>query len=77
MPILHHWSVYIITKCTFLSGLLLLAALIFWIYADADPSLYPVLRQYIQYSQSLSAMTLSAGLLGGLLLEDGFRCGRF
>lgn len=77
MPILHHWSVYIITKCTFLSGLLLFVALIFWVYADTDPSLYPALRQYIQHSQSLSAMILSAGLLGGLLLEDGFRCGRF
>lgn len=65
------WSGYIIRKCTFLSGLLLVAALIFCIKADTEPFLYPILRQYIQYSQSLSAMVLSAGLVGGLLLEEG------
>ena len=70
---LHSWSVYIIHKCTFLSALLLFAALVFWIKADTTPSLYPILRQYIQYSQSLSVMVLSAGLVGGLLLEDGLR----
>ena len=73
---LHDWSVYIICKCTFLSGLLLVAALLFWIKADTAPALYPVLRQYIQYSQSLAAMVLSAGLVGGLLLENGLRHGR-
>lgn len=73
MPNLHHWSVYIMQRCLFLSGLLLFVALVFWIHADTDPSLYPVLRHYIQHSQSLSAMVLSAGLVGGLLLEDGLR----
>lgn len=75
MPNLHPWSGYIIRKCTFLSGLLLAAALIFWIKADTDPALYPALRQFIRYSQSSSAMVLAAGLVGGLLLEDGLRRG--
>lgn len=73
MPKLHFLSVYIIQKCTFLSGLLLFAALVFCIKADTSPALYPILRRYIQYSQSLSAMVLSTGLVGGLLLEDGLR----
>jgi len=67
------WPGYIIRKCSFLSGLLLTAALIFCIKADTAPFLYPVLRQYIQYSQTLSVMVLSAGLAGGLLLEEGLR----
>lgn len=71
MSNLQSWPGYIIRKCTFLSGLLLAAALIFSIKADTAPFLYPILRQYIQYSQSLSVMVLSAGLAGGLLLEEG------
>lgn len=73
MPKLHFWPGYIIRRCTFLSGLLLFAALIFCIKADTAPELYPVLRRYIQHSQSLSAMVLCAGLAGGLLLEEGLR----
>ena len=69
----HPWSDYIIRKCTFLSGLFLLAALVFWIKADTNPALYPALRNFIQYSQSSSAMVLAAGLVGGLFLEDGLR----
>lgn len=70
---LHAWPGYIIRKCTFLSGLLLAAALIFSVKADATPELYPALRHYIQYSQSLSAAVLAVGLTGGLLLEEGLR----
>lgn len=73
MPKLHFWPGYIIRKCTFLSGLLLIAALIFSIKAETAPMLYPVLRQFTQYSQSLSASVLCAGLIGGLLLEEGLR----
>ena len=69
----HPWSGYIIRKCSFLSGLLLVAALIFWIKANSNPYLYPALRHFIQYSQSSSVMVLAAGLLGGLFLEDGLR----
>ena len=69
----HFWSGYIIQKCTFLSGLFLLAALVFCIKADTAPFLYPELRQYIQYSQSLSIVLLSTGWGGGLLLENGLR----
>ncbi len=76
MSKLHDWSVYIIQRCSFLSGLLLLVALIFCIKADTDPSLYPILRHYIQHAQSLSAMVLCAGLVGGLLLDDGLRRGK-
>ena len=73
MPNLHFWPGYIIRKCAFLSGLLLLAALIFCIKANTTPELYPALRHFIQHSQSLAAMVLSAGLVGGLLLEEGLR----
>lgn len=69
----HPWAGYIIRKCSFLSGLLLIAALIFWIKANSDPCLYPALRHFIQYSQSSSVMVLAAGLFGGLFLEDGLR----
>ena len=73
MSKLHPWTDYIIRKCTFLSGLFLIAALILSIQADASPALYPALRHYIQYLQSSAPMVLAAGLVGGLLLEDGFR----
>lgn len=73
MPDFHVWPGYIIRKTFFLSGLFLAAALIFWIKADTDPTLYPALRHFIQYSQSSSAMVLAAGLVGGLLLENGLR----
>lgn len=73
MPKLHFWPGYIIRKCVFLSGLLLVAAVIFCIRAETAPALYPALRHYIQHSQSLSVMVLSAGLTGGLLLEEGLR----
>lgn len=73
MPKLHFWPGYIIRKCTFLSGLLLFTALIFCIKADTAPILYPALRHFIQHSQSLSAAVLCAGLVGGLLLEEGLR----
>lgn len=69
----HPWSGYIIRKCSFLSGLFLIVALIFWIKANSNPCLYPDLRQFIQYSQSSSAMVLAAGLFGGLFLENGLR----
>jgi hypothetical protein len=69
----HEWSLYIIQKCAFLSGLFLSAALVLSIWADATPSLSITLRHYIQFSQSSSAMVLAAGLLGGLLLEEGLR----
>ena len=70
---LHFWPGYIMQKCVFLSGLLLLAALIFCIKAETVPMLYPVLRQFSLYSQSLSSAVLCVGLVGGLLLEDGLR----
>lgn len=73
MPNFHFWPGYIIRKCVFLSGLLLFTALIFCIKADTAPELYPFLRHYIQYSQSSAAMVLCAGLVGGLLLEEGLR----
>lgn len=69
----HAWPGYIIQKCSFLSGLLLIASLIFWIKANSNPYLYPALRHFIQYSQSSSVMVLAAGLFGGLFLEDGLR----
>ena len=67
------WSDYIIRKCAFLSGLFLVAALVLSIKADVSPFLYPALRHYIQQFQSFSVMVLAAGLVGGLLLEDGLR----
>ena len=70
---LHFWPGYIMQRCAFLSGLLLLAALIFCIKAETAPVLYPVLRRFSLYSQSLSSAVLCAGLVGGLLLEDGLR----
>ena len=73
MSNLHTWSDYIIRKCTFLSGLFLVSALILSIKADCSPFLYPALRHYVQQFQSFSAMVLATGLVGGLLLEDGLR----
>ena len=69
----HPWPDYIIQKCTFLSGLFLVAALVLSIKADVSPFLYPALRHYIQQFQSFSVMVLAAGLAGGVLLEDGLR----
>lgn len=69
----HPLSGYIIRKCAFLSGLFPVAALIFHIWAETDPFLYPALRHFIQYSHTASAIILAAGLLGGALLEDGLR----
>ena len=72
----HEWPLYIIQKCTFLSGLFLTVALILSVWADATPGLYIPLRHYIQFAQSSSAMVLGAGLAGGLLLEEGLRRSR-
>lgn len=69
----HPWPDYIIRKCVFLSALFLITALILCIKADVCPELYPPLRHYIQQFQSFSAMVLSAGTAGGILLEDGLR----
>lgn len=76
MPKLLPLPGYIIRKCTFLSALYLMAALLFHIRADTAPFLYPALRHFIQYSQTASVLILAAGLLGGALLEDGLRHGR-
>lgn len=77
MSNLHTWSDYIIRRCIFLSGLFLFLALALIIKADTTPELYPSLRHYIQHFQSFSAMVLAAGLVGGILLEEGLQRGSF
>lgn len=73
MPNLHPWPDYIIRKGCFLSGLLLVSALVLSVWADASPAHFPALRHYAACSQSFSVIVLAASLLGGLLLEDIFR----
>lgn len=73
MPNLHLWPDYIIRKGVFLSGLLLISALVLSICADAHPVSGLILRHYISCSVHSSVIVLAAALSGGLFLEDILR----
>jgi len=73
MPKLHTWPDYIIRKGFFLSGTLLICALVLSVWADACPISALTLRHYIACSQTSSLLVLIASLFGGLFLEDILR----
>lgn len=70
---LHPWTDYIIRKSFFLSGALLICALILSVWADARPDCALYLRHYITAAQTQSLTVMAAGLFGGLFLEDILR----
>ena len=70
---LHPWTDYIIRKGFFLAGTLLAAGIFLLIYAQAEPSHFPVLRNYAEYCTTSAIIVTSAALFGGLFLEDIFR----
>ena len=73
MPNFHTWSDYIIRKGFFLSGTLLVSALVLSVWASAHPAVFPLLHRYAVYYQTSSATVMAATLLGGLFLEDILR----
>lgn len=70
---LHQWSDYIIRKGFFLSGALLVCALVLSVWSSACPVSALTLRHYIACSQTSSLIVLTASLFGGLFLEDILR----
>lgn len=70
---LHQWPDYIIRKGFFLSGILLVSALILSVWANTCPVSSLILRHYIIYSQTSSIIVMTASLFGGLFLEDMLR----
>lgn len=72
MTKLHNWTDYIIRKGVFLSGLLLVSALILSVWERANPATFPLLHRYSQYCITSSVSILAASLFGGIFLEDIF-----
>ncbi len=73
MSVFHETSYYLICKCFFLSGLLLVSVIILSVWTSACPVSSIHLRHYISFAQTSSLTILSTGLLGGLFLEDILR----
>ena len=70
---LNQWSDYIIRKGFFLSGMLLVSALLLSVWASVYPPSALALRHYIACSQTSSLIVLTTSLFGGLFLEDILR----